>query len=122
MEITLNIWTLLFLFTSFHGLLLGSLLISTQQKRSYRPNRWVSALVFTFVTTLIIYITYWNGLHLKEGWAHMAKVFWPLVFLIGPFLYLYLREQLKPQSRDIYQHFIATSYCTVNLDTIFLMV
>ena len=106
MEITINLWTLLSLFTAFHGLLLVALLMSTKPKRNYEPNHWMAALLLAFIGTSMIYTAYWNGLHKTEAFVHINKAYWPLIFLKGPLLYFYLKKQFFPGKPYQFYHFI----------------
>ena len=106
MEITINLWTLLSLFTAFHGLLLVVLMMSTNPKRNYEPNRWMVALLLTFIGTSMIYTGYWNGLQKTTTFVHINKAYWPLIFLKGPLLYVYLRKQFFPEKALPYHHFL----------------
>lgn len=106
MTITIDVWTLVFLFSAFHGLLLSGLLLGTRQKRSYIPNRWMVALLLTFSGMLLIFIGYWNHLQLTVRYIHLNYSHWPFSFLIGPLMYLYLKSQVEPSFKGAFRHLL----------------
>lgn len=120
MTITLNIWTILFLFTSFHGLLLFFLLIGTREKRNYRPNWWIAGAVLVFTIIILWNTAYWNGLHRKLEYIHLNKLYWPFTFLVGPFMYLYLQSQLAPERKKAVYHLLLPALVLVALIPFYL--
>ena len=106
MAITLNAWTIIFLFFSFHGMLLTFFLLLGKTRWNYVPNRWAALLTFCFSILLLIYSAYWNRLTATETFIHLNYTYWPITFVLGPILYLYLRSQLVIKSSKSYFHFI----------------
>lgn len=86
---TLDTWTSIFLLVAGQGFFLSFLLFSTI-KRQERANLWLGLLIFAFALTLVDYVGFWtNYNHL---YPFFAGIYEPLTFLIGPLLYIYLKE------------------------------
>ncbi len=106
MTVTLTVWSLLFLFAVLQGFFLCFLLLSTPVKRYYSPNYWIATVVLTFTGILLINVVYWNKLNFTKAFIHIHESYWPLVFLLGPLLFMYIRSQVKVEGKRAWQHFL----------------
>lgn len=81
-----NTWTSLFLLAAAQGLFITILLYSSP-KSNQRANFYLGTLVLAFALTLLDYVGYWT--YYNWYFPHLTGVYQPLVFLLGPLLYLY---------------------------------
>ena len=98
MEITLTIWSFIFVFAAFQGLIIIGLFLMSKTKRQFEPNIWVIALTLCFSCLILIYVAYWNRLVIRPQFLRLNQLYWPFLFAIPPLFYLYinaLTEQHK---------------------------
>jgi len=101
LSLNLKIFELLYLFAAFHGVLLATLLIL--KKRSHN-NRYLFLLILLFSFYLTENVIYSSG-YIKQL-PHLYLVTLPIIFLIGPLFYTYVRAMLatefRPRPRDLF--------------------
>lgn len=102
---TLDTWTSIFLLVAGQGFFLSVLLFSTI-KRQERANLWLGLLIFAFALTLVDYVGFWTNYNHLFTW--FAGIYEPLAFLLGPLLYIYLKElgTSKYDLRKAWPHFV----------------
>ena len=91
-RIDFNIWSLFILFGAFHGLYLGIMLLL--KKDNTVPNRLFAFIVFVFTIHLIEMATLATGLILYV--PHLRMISYPLLFTMGPLLFLYAKSLESP--------------------------
>lgn len=104
-EPTLDTWTSIFLLVAGQGFFLAFLLFSTL-RRQERANLWLGLLILIFALTLVDYVGYWTNYN--HQFPRFAGIYEPLAFLIGPLLYVYLKElgTTRYALKKIAPHFI----------------
>ncbi|MCR9253553.1 MAG: helix-turn-helix domain-containing protein [bacterium] len=95
----LEIIELFYLFSAFHGVLLISMLIA---KRNLKTNIFLILLISFFTFYLIENVIYLTGL-IRE-YPHLYFTSLPLVFLIGPLYYHYVKTNVDPNSKFKWIH------------------
>ncbi len=88
--LTLNIWSILIIIGAIQGFVLAAGLVGNNKPRA---NRYLS--LFLLVTSLHLceYAIAISGLSLR--WPHTITSTYPLLFMMGPFFYLYTRAIFK---------------------------
>lgn len=100
-----NIWTAMLAVIAVSGLFIGFLLVFGKSRFSAGEKR-LSVVVFSFALILITYILIWTGYH---AFFPYLQNWWPfLTFLVGPSLYLYLKDTFKEEytAREAALHYI----------------
>ncbi|MEP1095865.1 MAG: helix-turn-helix domain-containing protein [Cyclobacteriaceae bacterium] len=104
-RITFDFWSLLLAFGVFQGLLLLLILLS------YRKNSSINFLVgllFVLILNLFNYLLIRTNLFVE--FPHLTHLFIPLMYLIGPIYYWYIKSVLVPNyhisSRNYFFHSI----------------
>ncbi len=94
MSLNFKIFEIIYLFAAFHGMFLASLLIL---KKSSRQSIYLFFLVLLFSFYLTENVIYSSG-YIKQL-PHLYFVTLPIIFLIGPLFYTYIRSTLKSDFR-----------------------
>lgn len=92
MDITLTIWSIVFVFAAFQGVLISGLFLISETKRHFSPNWWMIALMLCFSFLILIYVAYWNQLVIKPSFINLNQLYWPFLFTIPPLFYLYINS------------------------------
>lgn len=117
---SLNHWTSFFLLAAGQGIFLAILLF-TNKKGNRRADFFLGLLMLIFGITLVDYVGYWSKYNLY--YPRLAGVYLPLIFLIGPLLYFYLREK-KDSNRHRHKdwiHFIPFLFILIYRLPLFIM-
>ncbi|WP_436514640.1 helix-turn-helix domain-containing protein [Ekhidna sp. To15] len=93
MSLDLTISEIIYLFAAFHGVFLASLIVI---KKSFRENVFLFLLILLFSFYLLENVIYSSGYIIQI--PHLYFTTLPVIFLIGPFFYLYIRSSLKGAS------------------------
>jgi AraC-like DNA-binding protein len=90
-SITFNIWSILILLGAVHGIFLG--IVLWRKKENHLANRLFAALLFSLSYHLLEYALNISGVILEV--PHLLLTSYPLLFLLGPFFYLYVKSLLE---------------------------
>ncbi len=90
MSLNFKIFEIIYLFAAFHGVFLASLLIL---KKSSRQSIYLFFLVLLFSFYLTENVIYSSG-YIRQL-PHLYFVTLPIIFLIGPLFYTYIRSTLR---------------------------
>ncbi len=93
MSLDLQIYELIYLFASFQGILLASLILF---KRYSRENVFLFLLVLLFSFYLLENVI-WSSGYIREI-PHLFFTTLPLIYLIGPLFFMYIRSSLTTSS------------------------
>src|SRR5882762_191837 len=88
--IKLTLPEILYLFGAFHGVFLATLLLA--RKRSIRTNLFLALLILLFSFYLAENVIYSSG-YIRQL-PHFFLSTLPLIFLIGPLFYTYIRSNV----------------------------
>ncbi len=91
MSLNLSILEILYLFAAFHGIFLASILVI---KRSWKHNTYLFFLLLLFTFYLTENVIYSSG-YIRSV-PHLYFTTLPLIFLIGPLFYTYVRASTNP--------------------------
>ncbi len=94
MSLQLKIFEILYLFAAFHGVFLASLLIL---KKGTKSSVYLVFLILLFSFYLTENVIYSSG-YIRQL-PHLYFVTLPIIFLIGPLFYTYIRSTLSSQFR-----------------------
>ena len=83
---------LIYLFSAFHGVFLMILLVS--KKRSVRKNLFLILMIAFFTFYLVENVIYLSGYLVNVPHLYFTSL--PLLFLLGPMFYHYVRDNLEP--------------------------
>ena len=103
MSLDLKVYELLYLLASFHGVFLATLIIL---KRYSRENAFLFFLVLLFSFYLLENVVYSSG-HIVNV-PHLFFTTLPLIYLIGPLFFLYIRSSVRSsplRSTDLFHLF-----------------
>ncbi len=89
MEPSLNLWTIIILMASGHGILL-SLLLFMHKRGDRTANRILSALIFVFSLRLLEVVAIWTKYILEVPYLFTATA--SFKYLYGPLLYFYAKS------------------------------
>ena len=92
-EPLINILSILILVGSAQGLFLAVALFF-MRRGNLRANLYLAGLVLTL--SLLLVDGFLNVTNSYSLYPHLIGVVWPLNFLIGPFLYFYVKELSSP--------------------------
>ena len=95
------------IFTGFiQGIFIGTIhLIKGGTNR--KANKYLGWLLIISSITILHFLFFRAGIY--KAYPHAHKIFYPLLFLIGPFFYLYVKQLIKPKeniSLKSFLHFI----------------
>lgn len=102
-------WTILFIAASSQGFLLAFLVIFKNNK-ARRAHIYLGSFLLTFSTILLFWVGYWHGIHFE--YPYFSYIFYPLPFLLGPFIYLYVKsfsDETVPHSEKHFMPFLVVS-------------
>ena len=96
-------WTLLFIAIAAQGLYLALLIGSGKKRNNYSFN-YLSWFIVCFSLILLFWVGYWNGMAYR--FIGFDAAFFPIPFLLGPLLYLYVHDQIEGSTNSILIHFV----------------
>ncbi len=99
-EIPVNVLSTLVLIGAAQGLLLVLALVANR-KGNRRANLFLAALLFLLSLGLVD--GFLNLANYYRTFPHLVGVIWPANFLIGPFLYFYVRELSSPPKKGLFR-------------------
>ena len=89
-----NLWTGLLAAIAVLGLLVGIVLLFGKSRFSAGEKR-LSVVMFSFALILISYVLIWTGY--TANFPYLQNIWQFLTFLVGPSLYLYLKDSFKEE-------------------------
>lgn len=108
---TFNIWSVLIGLGAFHGYLLALFLILRQKRFRHNYFAFLLLVVSIHLTEYTIAV---SGLY--EVFPHAIAASYPLLFLMGPFYYLYVRSLLDLKiSGKSFWHYVPALLCFLAL-------
>ncbi len=106
-EPSISLFSVLILIGAAQGLFL-SLALAFMRRGNRRANLFLAALLF--ILSLLLIDGFMNVTNYYSRYPRLLGVVWPINFLIGPFLYFYVRELSSPKrivfSRRHLLHFL----------------
>ncbi|MDG5490050.1 AraC family transcriptional regulator [Psychroserpens sp. SPM9] len=90
----LNIWTSIFLFIAFQGILLFVIMFF-RRKGSSKANKSLGLFVLTFSCILIFYVLYKSRYLYEYPFVLFRKLWVPALFILGPLLLFYVKDLFK---------------------------
>jgi AraC-like DNA-binding protein len=116
-EPTISFLSVLILIGAAQGLFLVLTLVF-MRRGSRRANLFLAALVLTL--SILLIDGFMNVTNYYSRYPHLFGVVWPLNFLIGPFLYFYVRELSSPKQRVFsWRHLV--HFLPMTLSALFLL-
>lgn len=86
---------LLYLFSAFHGVFLSILLLLNLKR--LKVNIYLSLLILLFSFYLVENVVYSSGY--LRAYPHFFLTTFPLIFLVGPLFYHYIKSNVQPDHR-----------------------
>lgn len=90
-----NVFLLLFLAAAIHSIFLCFVLLAKSQRE--RGVEWLGILMIPVALWLMTYLFYLTGL--IKSYPHLLGTFGPILYMIGPIYYLFIRQSLASERR-----------------------